>query len=56
MAITSGPYRGSTRGRDNPETVSTDYNTSERLYFEPLTLEHTLEILRVEQQNGTLHW
>ncbi|QXT39248.1 carbamoyl-phosphate synthase large subunit [Gymnodinialimonas ceratoperidinii] len=39
----------------NPETVSTDYDTSDRLYFEPLTLEHTLEILRVEQQNGTLH-
>ncbi|MDI3337021.1 carbamoyl-phosphate synthase large subunit [Defluviimonas aestuarii] len=39
----------------NPETVSTDYDTSDRLYFEPLTLEHVLEILRVEQQNGTLH-
>jgi len=33
----------------NPETVSTDYDTSDRLYFEPLTLEHVLEILRVEQ-------
>ncbi|MDO5620884.1 MAG: carbamoyl-phosphate synthase large subunit [Paracoccus sp. (in: a-proteobacteria)] len=39
----------------NPETVSTDYDTSDRLYFEPLTLEHVLEILRTEQQNGTLH-
>ncbi|MBD9526817.1 MULTISPECIES: carbamoyl-phosphate synthase large subunit [Paracoccus] len=39
----------------NPETVSTDYDTSDRLYFEPLTLEHVLEILRIEQENGTLH-
>ena len=39
----------------NPETVSTDYDTSDRLYFEPLTLEHVLEILRVEQSTGTLH-
>ncbi len=39
----------------NPETVSTDYDTSDRLYFEPLTLENVLEILRVEQDNGTLH-
>ncbi len=39
----------------NPETVSTDYDTSDRLYFEPLTLESVLEILRVEQENGTLH-
>ncbi|GAB5449219.1 carbamoyl-phosphate synthase large subunit [Gymnodinialimonas sp.] len=39
----------------NPETVSTDYDTSDRLYFEPLSLEHTLEILRVEQERGTLH-
>ncbi|SHJ69451.1 carbamoyl-phosphate synthase large subunit [Palleronia salina] len=38
----------------NPETVSTDYDTSDRLYFEPLTLEHVMEILRVEQSNGTL--
>jgi len=37
-----------------PETVSTDYDTSDRLYFEPLTLEHVMEILRVEQSNGTL--
>ncbi|WP_416368034.1 carbamoyl-phosphate synthase large subunit [Tritonibacter mobilis] len=39
----------------NPETVSTDYDTSDRLYFEPLTMEHVMEILRVEQENGTLH-
>ncbi|MEX2520255.1 MAG: carbamoyl-phosphate synthase large subunit [Paracoccaceae bacterium] len=39
----------------NPETVSTDYDTSDRLYFEPLTIEHVLEILRVEQENGELH-
>ena len=39
----------------NPETVSTDYDTSDRLYFEPLTLESVLEILRVEQSAGTLH-
>ncbi len=39
----------------NPETVSTDYDTSDRLYFEPVTLEHVLEILRVEEERGTLH-
>ncbi|MDT8326382.1 MAG: carbamoyl-phosphate synthase large subunit [Roseovarius sp.] len=39
----------------NPETVSTDYDTSDRLYFEPLTFEHVMEILTTEQQNGTLH-
>lgn len=39
----------------NPETVSTDYDTSDRLYFEPLTMESVMEILRVEQENGTLH-
>ena len=39
----------------NPETVSTDYDTSDRLYFEPLTFESVMEILRVEQSNGTLH-
>jgi carbamoyl-phosphate synthase large subunit len=38
----------------NPETVSTDYDTSDRLYFEPLTEEHVLEILRVEQERGRL--
>ena len=38
----------------NPETVSTDYDTSDRLYFEPLTGEDVLEVLRTEQQNGEL--
>ena len=38
----------------NPETVSTDYDTSDRLYFEPLTLEDTLEIIAKEQEKGTL--
>nr|AAC70356.1 carbamoylphosphate synthetase large subunit [Zymomonas mobilis subsp. mobilis ZM4 = ATCC 31821] len=38
----------------NPETVSTDYDTSDRLYFEPLTGEDVLEILHTEQKNGTL--
>src|SRR5690606_26855045 len=38
----------------NPETVSTDYDTSDRLYFEPLTPEDVLEILRVEASRGEL--
>ncbi len=38
----------------NPETVSTDYDTSDRLYFEPLTAEGVLEILHVEQSRGEL--
>lgn len=38
----------------NPETVSTDYDTSDRLYFEPLTVEDVLEIVRVEQSKGKL--
>jgi len=38
----------------NPETVSTDYDTSDRLYFEPLTAEDVLEILHVEQSAGEL--
>ncbi|MFM5954051.1 MAG: carbamoyl-phosphate synthase large subunit, partial [Novosphingobium sp.] len=38
----------------NPETVSTDYDTSDRLYFEPLTGEDVLEILRTERMNGEL--
>jgi carbamoyl-phosphate synthase large subunit len=38
----------------NPETVSTDYDTSDRLYFEPLTTEDVLEIVRAESANGTL--
>ena len=36
----------------NPETVSTDYDTSDRLYFEPLTDEDVVELIRTEQQNG----
>jgi carbamoyl-phosphate synthase large subunit len=36
----------------NPETVSTDYDTSDRLYFEPLTAEDVFEIIRKEQENG----
>src|SRR5213596_2448668 len=39
----------------NPETVSTDYDTSDRLYFEPLTPEDVLEILDTERSNRTLH-
>ncbi len=38
----------------NPETVSTDFDTSDRLYFEPLTVEDTIEILRTEASNGEL--
>ncbi|MDU0327874.1 carbamoyl-phosphate synthase large subunit [Microbacterium sp. KSW2-21] len=38
----------------NPETVSTDYDTSDRLYFEPLTLEDVLEVLHAEAQSGTI--
>ena len=38
----------------NPETVSTDYDTSDRLYFEPLTLEDVLEIVRKEQPRGVI--
>lgn len=38
----------------NPETVSTDYDTSDRLYFEPLTLEDVLEVLHAESQSGTI--
>ncbi len=38
----------------NPETVSTDYDTSDRLYFEPLTLEHVLSILEVEKPDGVI--
>ncbi len=39
----------------NPETVSTDYDTSDRLYFEPLTTEDVIEIIDTERKNGTLH-
>ncbi|MEX2352760.1 MAG: carbamoyl-phosphate synthase large subunit, partial [Gammaproteobacteria bacterium] len=38
----------------NPETVSTDYDTSDRLYFEPLTLEDVLEIIRIEKPEGVI--
>ena len=38
----------------NPETVSTDYDTSDRLYFEPLTLEDVLEIYRQEKCDGAI--
>lgn len=38
----------------NPETVSTDYDTSDRLYFEPLTAEDVIELIRVEQSKGEL--
>ncbi|MEI8395714.1 MAG: carbamoyl-phosphate synthase large subunit [Rhodospirillaceae bacterium] len=38
----------------NPETVSTDYDTSDRLYFEPLTAEDVIELVRVEQRKGTV--
>ena len=38
----------------NPETVSTDYDTSDRLYFEPLTAEDVLELIEVERTRGTL--
>ncbi|HEX8253247.1 MAG TPA: carbamoyl-phosphate synthase large subunit, partial [Thermoanaerobaculia bacterium] len=38
----------------NPETVSTDYDTSDRLYFEPLTLEDVLEIVELEQPDGVI--
>jgi carbamoyl-phosphate synthase large subunit len=38
----------------NPETVSTDYDTSDKLYFEPLTLEHVLEIVHAEQPEGVI--
>jgi carbamoyl-phosphate synthase large subunit len=38
----------------NPETVSTDYDTSDRLYFEPLTAEDVISLIRREQENGTV--
>ena len=38
----------------NPETVSTDYDTADRLYFEPLTAEDVIELVRVEQSKGTV--
>jgi len=36
----------------NPETVSTDYDTSDRLYFEPLTAEDVIELIEAEKKNG----
>ncbi len=39
----------------NPETVSTDYDTSDRLYFEPLTFEDVINVLDVEQRSGPVH-
>ena len=36
----------------NPETVSTDYDTADRLYFEPLTTESVLEIYKKEEEEG----
>ena len=38
----------------NPETVSTDYDTADRLYFEPLTLEHVLNVIEIEQPRGVI--
>ena len=38
----------------NPETVSTDYDTSDRLYFEPVTLEDVLEIVAIERPEGVI--
>ncbi len=38
----------------NPETVSTDYDTSDRLYFEPLTSEDVIELIKAEQENGSV--
>src|SRR3546814_14447068 len=38
----------------NPETVSTDYDTSDRLYFEPLTLEDVLELVALEKPKGVI--
>nr|WP_241879359.1 hypothetical protein [Psychrobacter sp. PraFG1]UNK06133.1 hypothetical protein MN210_05715 [Psychrobacter sp. PraFG1] len=38
----------------NPETVSTDYDTSDRLYFESITLEDVLEIVRIEKPEGVI--
>ena len=53
MAISAAGYE-SIMVNCNPETVSTDYDTSDRLYFEPLTLEDVLEIYYAEQQAGPI--
>ena len=61
IAASTPPMRSTEAGYEtimincNPETVSTDYDTSDRLYFEPLTVEDVLEILHVEASRGTLH-
>ncbi len=54
MALSSAGYE-TIMINCNPETVSTDYDTSDRLYFEPLRREQVLEILKTEQQQGRLH-
>ncbi len=54
FALTDAGY-GTIMVNCNPETVSTDYDTSDRLYFEPLTEEDVVEILETEMQAGTLH-
>lgn len=53
MAISAAGYE-SIMVNCNPETVSTDYDTSDRLYFEPLTLEDVLEVYYAEQQAGSI--
>lgn len=59
MALREAPDNGG-RGYEtvmvncNPETVSTDYDTSDRLYFEPLTFEDVLEVVHAEQESGTV--
>src|SRR5690606_12589972 len=47
-------FRSSVMINCNPETVSTDYDTSDRLYFEPLTFEDVLEVVHAEQESGTV--
>src|SRR5438105_2710329 len=53
LALREGGYETS-MGICNPETVSTDYDTSDRLYFEPLTLEDVLEIVHIEKPLGVI--
>src|SRR5690606_20085796 len=59
MALREAPDNGG-RGYEtvmvncNPETVSTDYDTSDRLYFEPLTFEDVFEVVHAEQESGTV--
>ncbi|MGH3615130.1 MAG: carbamoyl-phosphate synthase large subunit, partial [Pseudonocardia sp.] len=59
MALRSAPDNGGTGYETvmvncNPETVSTDYDTADRLYFEPLTFEDVLEVVYAEQTSGTV--